>query len=217
MRSATRKPLPVLVVGIALALAVAVVLWQTTSSKGQENPIPIMPQMTVVYETTGPSINAGGREVASREVRRLVYTSKTRWTDTVIEAPTVDLGRYGTGSRVGSYESLDGESTVSYNALTGLRDEGTHDGGTLVPNQALIYGTIPSVLLDGAPALTKSEVTSEATVCKDGTCVDNVTAVQYRGATGQADLVIYRTAAWSVPLKLGSLYEAKKIEIQTEE
>ena len=164
MRLTARKPVLALVV--VAALAALAVLWQTTRTEAQENPIYIMPRMTLTYETDGPAIGVGNRSVDFREVRRLDYTSKTQWTDTVIEAPTVDLGRYGTGSTVGSYKSINGNTTVSYDAMTDSRDEGTHEEGILVPNQALVYGTVPPASLDAVPGYTKSQVVSDVRVCE---------------------------------------------------
>ena len=51
------------------------------------------PPMTVVYEMDGPAVSVGDRSTEPfKEVHRLEYQSETEWVDTVIEAPTVDLG-----------------------------------------------------------------------------------------------------------------------------
>ncbi len=175
--------------------------------------------MSLTYETDGPPISVGNRSVGNfREIRRLDYTAKNHWIDTVIEAPTVDLGRYGTGSTVGSYESINDNTEVSYDSLTDTRDEGIRDGsGTRVPNAAFAFASVPPAMLDESPSYTKSEVTSSVTVCKDGACEDNVSAVRYRMPDRPTfDLVMYKTDAWFIPLRYGTVLEVKRIEIHDE-
>ena len=214
MSIVTNKPLLVGMAGLAAVLAVALVLWQTALGEAQETNIPAMPVMTIVYETDGPTIGVRGQSISVREVRRLDYTSRTEWTDTVIEAPNVNLGRYGTGSTVGSYRKLKGTTITSYDAMTGATDTDTKDGdSTFVANQALIYGNVPLAALDDSADYTRTEVTSNATVCKDSQCTDNVAAVLYSSARGHADLVIYRTDDWSIPLRLGDAFVARTVTV----
>lgn len=210
-----RKPF-LLLVGIAALAALAVVLWQTTRSEAQENQIHVMPRMALTYETNGPAIGVGDRDVGGfREIRRLDYTSRTNWTDTVIESPTVDLGRYGTASNVGSYESVNGKAAVSYDAMTDSLDEYTRDSSAFsVPNVAFVYAAIPPDTLDAAGSgYTKSVVASNVSVCKDGSCQENVSAVRYRKPNTSFDLVMYKTDQWFIPLKNGTLYEARRIDV----
>ena len=113
-RMTTRKTAIILAM-MALA-ALAAVLLHRSLTEAQEDRIHTMPSMILEYKTDGPAIGVGNRSVDFKEVRSLDYTSRTEWTDTVIQAPSVNLGRYGTGSTVGSYVSLDGTTITQYNA-----------------------------------------------------------------------------------------------------
>ena len=213
-RMTTRKTVLLLV--IAALAALAVVLLYQSLSQAQENPIHIMPAMSLTYKTDGPAISVGGESISFKEVRRLDYTSRTMWTDTVVQAPTINLGRYGAGSTVGSYQSLDGKTITRYDALTGERETYTHDGDIYLPGPAFSYATIPPATMDAALEYTKSTVTSSTKVCKDeDTCQANVSGTRYRDASG-FDLTMYKTDTWFIPLELGSLYEAIEIEVRTE-
>ncbi len=212
MNIVVNRPLLLGTVGLAAVLAIALVLWQVARGDAQENNITAMPAMTLVYETDGPSVSAGGQAVTVRETRRLDYVSKTEWTDTVIAAPSVDLGRYGTGSTVGSYRKLNGNTITTYDALVGGTDTDTLEEGVIhEANMALVYGSIPAASMDGAADLTRSEVTSTSRVCQGGTCRDSVPAVKYTG--GGEELVVYRTDDWSIPLRMGEGFVVRSVTV----
>ena len=210
-RMTTRKTAIILAM-MALA-ALAAVLLHRSLTEAQEDRIHTMPSMILEYKTDGPAIGVGNRSVDFKEVRSLDYTSRTEWTDTVIQAPSVNLGRYGTGSTVGSYVSLDGTTITQYNALTGTLETSTNDGGIYLPGSAFSFATLPPAKMDAAPEYTKSTVATSAKVCEDeDTCRENVSGTRYRDASG-LDLTMYKTDAWFIPLKLGS-YEVVKIEVR---
>ena len=135
----------------------------------------------MVYEVYGPSIPVGDRSIQPfKELHRLEYQSETEWVDTVIEAPTVDLGRYGVASRVGSYKSLSGKAIIEYDAMDGGTNESTvSENSIFVPNAALVPH-YPD-LLDIIPELTKSQVVTSAKVCFNGDCEENAGGILYEG------------------------------------
>ena len=102
----------ILVLGAALtALFVVSLLVYTNRAAAQASSGNLVPPMTMVYEVYGPSISVGERSIEPfKELHRLEYQSEIEWVDTVIESPSVDLGRYGVGSNVGSYTRLDGRA-----------------------------------------------------------------------------------------------------------
>jgi hypothetical protein len=206
-----RKPAFLLVSIAALAALIAVSLVYTNRSEAQEKLRHVMPPMTLTYEVDGRPIRVGNRSVGGfREVRRLEYTSKTQWTETVIEAPTIDLGRYGTGSTVGSYSSLNGDVRIEYDALTDTMNQDVRDGGILVPNPAFAYAMIPPDMMDARPGFTRSQVVTETDVCEKGECAESVIGIRYLGS--RVELVMYKTDEWFIPLRFGD-FEVQKIEI----
>ena len=80
-----------LVLLIAAVVATSVVVAMSVWADGPAAPaIPTWPPFTMVYETNGVVYSIGSSpSVTTREVRRLEYQSRTRWTDTVVEAPTI--------------------------------------------------------------------------------------------------------------------------------
>ena len=85
-----------LVIGVALG-ALLIVFVLVLAGRGEsEASLGQLPPLTMVYEVYGPSITVGDRSVEPfRELHRLEYRSKTEWTDTVIQSPSIDRGQYG--------------------------------------------------------------------------------------------------------------------------
>ena len=106
-----------LVLLIATVVATSVVVAMSVWADGPAGPvIPEWPPFTMVYETNGIVYSIGSSpSVTTREVRRLEYQSRTQWTDTVIEAPTITT-RVGSTSRVGASTRLNGDSYTESNA-----------------------------------------------------------------------------------------------------
>ena len=80
-RMTTRKTAILLAV-MALA-ALAAVLLHRSLTEAQEDRIHTMPPMTLAYKTDGPAISVGDRSVDFKETRRLDYTSRTKYLDSV--------------------------------------------------------------------------------------------------------------------------------------
>ena len=169
--------------------------------------------MILEYKTDGPAIGVGNRSVDFKEVRSLDYTSRTEWTDTVIQAPSVNLGKVWHRQHRGVVCELGRHDHHSVQCLTGTLETRTNDGGIYLPGSAFSFATLPPAKMDAAPEYTKSTVATSAKVCEDeDTCRENVSGTRYRDASG-LDLTMYKTDAWFIPLKLGS-YEVVKIEVR---
>ena len=209
-RITTRKSIAVASV-LALGVVMTVLALAFTNRTGPNLPEPL-PPMTLTYEVYGPSVGVGSRSIpAFKETRRLDYRSQTDWKETVIESPTLDLGRYGTGSNEGSYRQLTGNIETEYDALTDTTSTHTR-GGTSVslPTKALRYayhGTQPL-----GPNVTGEAVTTDVRVCSaDGVCADNVSGTKY--AKGDGSLVVYQGADFILPVQDGDAFALKSVQI----
>ena len=143
-----------LVLGAALtALFVVSLLVYTNRAAAQASSGNLLPPMTMVYEVYGPSISVGERSIEPfKELHRLEYQSETEWVDTVIESPSVDLGRYGVGSNVGSYTRLDGRAIDEYDAMDGSMEESAvSEDSIFVPNSAFAYALATPNSIDDTP------------------------------------------------------------------
>ena len=173
-----------MVLGAALtALFVVSLLVYTNRAAAQASSGNLVPPMTMVYEVYGPSISVGERSIEPfKELHRLEYQSETEWVDTVIESPSVDLGRYGVGSNVGSYTRLDGRAIDEYDAMDGSMEESAvSEDSIFVPNSAFAYALATPNSIDDTPGLSTSQVVSSATVCFNGDCEENARGVLYSG------------------------------------
>ncbi len=201
--------------GVALAL---LSLYATQGTEAQASLDPnlgpkLLPPMTMVYETDGPVISVGNRHNSYRELRRLEYQSETQWTDTVIEAPDIDLGRYGMASRVGSYTRLDGRSVTEFDTMTGdaSSEQISEEDGVLLPVLSFGFLIGGHELLDATPELRKSHVATDVKVCVNSECESNVGGLRYR--TGAMDLVVWANDSWSIPIKHGDRFVVKDLKI----
>ena len=218
-RTIVRKP-TLLVIGIALLalLIISLLMYMDISETSVEATSgKFVPPLTMVYEAYGPSISVGDRYIeSSKELHRLEYTSETAWVDTVTEAPSVDLGRYGVGSNVGSYQRLDGNVITEYDAMDGSMEESTasDDDGVLSPNWAFAYAPAVRDFTDDTPGLSKSQVVTSAKVCYNGECEENVAGVLYRTErTERTELVMYIGDSWAFPLRMGEGFLVREVEI----
>ena len=215
-RTIVRKP-TLLVIGVALTalLIISLLMYMdigetpagATSGK-------FVPPLTMMYETYGPSISVGDRSIeSSKELHRLEYKSETEWVDIVIESPSVDLGRYGVGSNVGSYQRLDGNVVTEYDAMDDSMEESTasDDDGVLSPNWAFAYAVAVRDFSDDIPGLSKSQVVTSAKVCYNGECEENVAGVLYR--TERTEVVMLMRDSWAIPLRMGDGFLVREVEI----
>ena len=146
-------------------------------------------------------------------MRRLEYRSKTDWIATVIESPSIDRGRYGTGSNVGTYTRVNGNTITEYDAMDGSTEESTVADDTVhVPNMAFALALEVSNATGDTPGLTRSQVVTEARVCINGECQENADGVKHSG--GGMNLVVFDGDSWVIPLKLGDGFSVMTAEIQ---
>ena len=209
-RIATGRAVVVTVVVVVVLIAIfALVL---ASREGGEAGPSELPGMTLVYETYGPAVTVGDNSVERyKEIRRLEYRSRTDWTETVIESPTIDLGRYGSGSNAGSFLRLDGTVVTNYDAMTGsISESAVDDGSIFVPNAAFTYVHITTMPFgDDVPGVA---VTTEARVCFNGDCEENATGVRY--TSGRTSMVVFEGDNWIIPLEYGEIFSLRSADIQ---
>ena len=194
---------------------IAVTLFSLVAFTGQATtptlPDPL-PPMTLTYEVHGDSVSVGGEGIAAfKETRRLEYRSQTDWKEIVTESPTLDLGRYGTGSNEGSYRQLKGNTETIYDALTDTTTTYTL-GGTSVhlPTRSLAYAYHGMQPL--GPNVVGDATTANIRVCSaDGTCLDSVSVIKY--AKGDGDLVVYAGSDFILPVKDGDVFTLKSVQI----
>ena len=160
--------------------------------------IPTWPQFTMVYETDGAAIAIGQNPAEiTREVRRLEYQSETQWTDTVIEAPTIET-RVGQFSGVGSYKQLNGKTLTEFDAMDGYTDETTET--------TLEEGTTTSTIMPPFPieesGIECTPIATNSRVCFRDQCTDNAEGLLYRKASGSE--AVFVNDARGIPLRVGS-------------
>ena len=201
----------IVVVVVALIAAFALVL---ANREGGEAGPGELPGMTLVYEVYGPAISVGDNSVAPyKEIRRLEYRSRTDWTETVIESPTIDLGRYGSGSNIGAYLSLNGTVLTEHDPLDGSISESTIDDGVaFVPNAAFTYVHMSTMPFgDDVPGVS---VTTDARVCFNSDCEENATGVRY--SANRTTVVVFEGDNWIIPLEYGEIFSLRSADIQAQ-
>ena len=211
VKGSTSRP-TIFVIGAALAALFLASLFIYVSRRGDEAGSGRLPPMTMLYEAYGPSISVGDRSIEPfKELHRLEYQSETQWVDTVIESPTVDLGRHGARSNVGSYTRLNGKSITEYDAMDSSIDGSTvSDDTVFVPHPALAYGTPYHDLLDHSSKFTKSRVTTSAKVCFNGECVENAVGILYESSRVA---LVFVDDSRGIPLRLGDGFLVRSVEI----
>ena len=143
--------------------------------------------------------------VTTREVRRLEYQSRTQWTDTVVEAPTITT-RVGSTSRVESSTRLNGDSYTEYNA-----SGETTFAETLGENEIRLAGSLMLPFpIEESGVETEPTVTS-AKVCFNDECTENATGLLRRRANGAE--VVYVDDARGIPLRVNDAFVVKEIRI----
>ena len=198
-----------LVLLIAAVVAASVVVAMSAWADGPAaRVIPTWPPFTMVYETNGVVYSIGSSpSVTTREVRRLEYQSRTQWTDTVVEAPTITT-TVGSTSRVGSSTRLDGDSYTEYNAS----GETTY-AETLGENETMLAGSSlpPPFPIEDSRFEIESTVTS-AKVCFNDECTENAAGQLRRKANGGE--FVYVDDARGIPLRVGDAFIVREIHIE---
>ncbi len=193
---------------IALGLAFA-----SPNKPGLADAPNTIPPMTLTYEVYGPSIGVGTRSIPRfKETRRLEYRGENDWTETVITSPDIDLGRYGTGSNVGSYITVKGTTETYHDAMVGTTDSTALDADTihmpfglfgvaLVPPGYSPIGTGSGVAID-----------IDARISVGGVLVPNARGVKY--TEGNQNLVMYEGDGFTIPVKNGDTFVLKSADIR---
>ena len=181
-----------------------------TNRTGPRLPDPL-PPMTLTYEVYGANVSVGDRSIPRfKEIMRLEYRSQTDWTETVIESPTLDLGRYGTASNGGSYRTLKGNVLTEYDAKMDSTDTSTVGEGVFLPDVSFRYAYMGTRPLGSE--VTGVAAATEARVCFNGDCRDNASGVKY--TKGDRTLVVLEGDGFIVPIENGDFFTLKSAEIQ---
>ena len=197
-----------LVLLIAAVVATSVVVAMSVWADGPAGPvIPEWPPFTMVYEANGIVYSIGSSPaVTTREVRRLEYQSRTQWTDTVVEAPTITT-TVGSHSRVGFSTRVDGDSYTEYNAS----GESTYTD-TVGENTTRIASGLPLPFpIEDSRFETEPAVTS-AKVCFNDECTENSAGLLHRRGNGAE--FVYVDDARGIPLRVGDAFVVKEIHIK---
>ncbi len=172
----------------------------------------VVPPMTLTYEVYGPGVSVGNRSIpAFKEIRRLEYRGENDWTETVIESPTLDLGRYGEASNAGSDRTVKGNTETEHDAMDGSTSTYTLDGGgRQIPFSAFGYTHIPPGFAPIGGATT-GMVAIDAELSIGGELMQNARAVEYK--KGNRTLVMYEGNGFTIPVKNGDHFILKSAVI----
>ncbi|MCH7706543.1 MAG: hypothetical protein IIB33_05800 [Chloroflexi bacterium] len=202
----------------AIPLLISLAILLTVAGCGAGSPVPDVPltdwpPFTMVYEIDGSVVSVGGEGFTIREVHRFEFTSKSRWTDTVVDAtPSVDVSQ-GVFSRVGSYQRLDGRKLVEFDALDGSRDEETIDEGVrFLPNAYL--APFLNRALEEVAGITPIRVETGILVCFREECEENAVGLLYRLEDGREHVFVDDSRGF--PLKMGDAFVVKEIRVDDE-
>jgi hypothetical protein len=132
------------------------------------------------------------------EVHRLEYQSKDEWTDTVVEAPSVDT-RLGAFSNKDSYQRVSGGVYSRFSAATGsIREEKLEQDTIKVPNGFLVPFQKQSLELAN---IGSTRVTTNSVVCFRDKCIEGAPGLRY-AAEGQPETVLADDSR-GIPLRSG--------------
>lgn len=156
------------------------------------------PSLTMTYEMTGSPTLVGGAEQSGTEVRRMDYTSKDNWTDTIIEARDIAT-MVGTFNPTGSFVSLNGGVITEYDAITGTTSRvAVTDGTTHVAGPAFVRRSINKLQEQGYEF---TRVETNARVCFQSACEDDASGIRMEH-NGQGYTFV--DDARGIPLKFGA-------------
>ena len=206
-RQTLRLGLVLLIAGVVATSVVIATSVGADEPTGTDPVIPEWPPCTMVYETDGIVYSIGSSPpVNTREVRRLEYQSRTQWTDTVVEAPTITHA-LGSDSRVGFSARLNGGSYTEYDAS----GETTY-AETLGENEIRIAGSLMLPFpIEESGVETEPAVTS-AKVCFNDECTENAAGLLYK-QTKRSELVLVDDAR-GIPLRVNDVFFVKEIHIE---
>lgn len=196
--------------GIALVLGALLLAGCGAGEVAPDVPPTDWPAFTMVYEADGASVSAGGEGFTIREVHRFEFTSKSRWTDTVIDAtPSVDVPQ-GVFSSVGSYRRLDGRRLTEFDALDGGRDEETIDEGVRFISHAALL-PFQNRVLEEVAGITPTRVETGILVCFREECEENAVGLLYRLEDGGERM--FADDSRGFPLKVNEAFIVHELRI----
>jgi hypothetical protein len=142
------------------------------------------------------------------QVRELSYTSQTSWIERVTEAAPVETP-YGTFSDVGSYQQLEGNQYIVYDATLGETTvETLPDGVVQVPRGGFI--AIPIEVIEAEYEIKRTEVTTNTKVCFDDTCTHNAPGWKLEH---EGKILVFADDARSIPVQVGN-FAVTELHIQ---
>ncbi len=167
-----RTALAATVILAMIAVAVVSVVRSNVSAQAVNTD---WPSLTMTYEVGAPSTLVGGQRQSGTEIRRMDYTSKESWTDTVTESPDI-VTRVGTFNATGSYVSLHDGVITEYDAITGTTSKvSATDGASHVAGPAFVRYSINDLKERGHEF---TRVDTGARVCFQSVCEDNAVGVR---------------------------------------
>ena len=173
-----------------------------------------LPALTMIYEVSEGAVISVGDDapMVIREVHRLEYRSDEDWVDTVIEAsPVLDLIPGGRFDRVGSYEKVEDNRFISFDASVGsskdVDEEEIGPDTIVVPNGALVPYSLDS-FADQTPV----HVDTDATVCIRDDCQPNARGTMYMLTDGKE--IVFADYARPVPLRIGEEFVVRELRIE---
>lgn len=192
---------------IAVALIAVAVVFTIRSGVAAQPIDSDWPVLTITYETGGASAFVSGEEQTGTEKRRLDYTSKNDWTDTILEAPDIET-RVGTFNSAGSYIELSDGVITEYDAIVGATSStNATEGVSHVAGAAFVRYSIPALQGKGNEF---SLVPTNAKVCFESVCEDNATGIRMEHA-GQE--YVFVNDVRGIPLKRDSLLNVLEVHI----
>ena len=190
-----RTALVAMVIAAIIAVAAVAVVRSNVAAQSVNTD---WPSLTMTYETAGPSTLVGGVEQFGIEVRRMEYTSKHSWTDTITEAPDIET-TVGTFNPTGSFMSLDNGVITEYNAIT--RTTSTvpaTEGVSHVAGAAFVRSSIEKLQELGYEF---TEVETDARVCFQTVCQGNASGIRMEYNNQE---YIFVDDVRGIPLKRGA-------------
>ena len=169
------------------------------------------PPLTMSYETVASATFVGGAAHPRTEVRRMDYTSKDTWTDTVTQAPDI-VTRVGTFNTTGSYVSLSGGVITEYDAITDTTSTtGATEGTSHVAGSAFVRYSINKLQERGHEF---TRVKTGARVCFQSVCEDQAYGVQM---VHDGQKYVFVDDVRGIPLIRGeSLFRVREVLIDDE-
>jgi hypothetical protein len=167
-----RTALAALVIVVMIAMAVVFAIRSNVAAQSVNSD---WPSLTMTYETTGQSTMVGRTLQSGTEVRRMEYTSKGSWTDTITEASDV-VTSLGTFNPTGSFRSLGDGVITEYDAITGHTSTvDAIEGVAHLAGAAFARRPIDKLQERGFEF---TRVETDARVCFESVCEDNAVGIR---------------------------------------